>query len=99
DLRCQPGQECLSVVGCSCMCTIDRRAVGKHHHDRADDQDAGDDGHTHIHTVLSAVQQGLQESSSHTAASYLTLVEEVVNGLSLRLRHAVLCHTEFLFCK
>ena len=85
----KPRQQLHTLIGSARVRAVGRRAEREYHHERRDDEHAGDDGYAHFNAAASAVEHGVEQAYEHRflfALAFLLLL-----FLDVLLRHCVLC--------
>lgn len=65
DLVSQPRQQLHTLIGSTRVRSVGSCAEREYHHERRDDEHAGDDGYAHLHTAASAVKHGVEQAYEH----------------------------------
>ena len=78
-LPCEPWQDRHSLV-CGAGITSGTRPEGDEDNHGSDDEHAGDDGEAEFHTVLAAVEYGIEETQEHAVRGLVLLSRHFFDG-------------------
>ncbi len=84
----KPRQQLHTLIGGARVRAVGRRAEREYHHERRDDEHAGDDGYAHFNAAASAVEHGVEQAYEHGLLFLRTFL--FLFFLYVLLRHGVL---------